>query len=132
MPVEKRSKSKISNRARIEFESCLNWTKKRNKNGSFYADKLGKNLKVENIHNKSMENRKSMLQFIHERANLHQGEENWIYSYTLSSEAYFINIFIRMSSILQVIRVISILLLRRSYSFNCSFWIEVWSSFAFE
>jgi len=37
LPIKKRANTNLSNKDRVSFENCLNWTKKRNKNGSYYA-----------------------------------------------------------------------------------------------
>ena len=45
---EKIKKSRLSHKKRLEFENCLSWSKKRNQNGSFYAEQLGKNKVITN------------------------------------------------------------------------------------
>ena len=64
---EKTKKNTLSHQKRIEFENCLSWSKKHRKNGSFYAEKLGKNVQVENK-NASLEKRKQILDSIHKRS----------------------------------------------------------------
>lgn len=41
-----KNKPELKNQTRLEFENCLSWSKKRKKDGSFYATKLGKNNRV--------------------------------------------------------------------------------------
>ena len=37
-----RNRSGLNNRKRLEYEHCLMWAKKHNKNGDFFAQQLGK------------------------------------------------------------------------------------------
>ena len=43
-----REKSNLANKKRVEFEHCLTWARKHQKNGDFFAEQLGKNQKMVN------------------------------------------------------------------------------------